>query len=169
MFADAYRVRREPITIWRVPVGRTANRGAKGLAMQHGHDQQDNSKKDAAEVHAWTQALRKAGFFVSAPAVSLALLPVTRYLSGVRQSNKPPSPQRPSAATARDAPLPCGCAEERRAAGEKKRACLSPEGASLRASPAGRAPQVAPERSAGDADTGVAFLLPTFLWRSKEK
>ena len=32
-----------------------------------------------------------------------------------------------------------------------------------------RAPQVAPERSAGDADSGVAFLLGTFLWRSKEK
>ena len=32
-----------------------------------------------------------------------------------------------------------------------------------------RAPQVAPKRSAGDADSGVAFLLGTFLWRSKEK
>ena len=32
-----------------------------------------------------------------------------------------------------------------------------------------RAPQVAPARSGGDADSGVAFLLGTFLWRTKEK
>jgi hypothetical protein len=35
--------------------------------------------------------------------------------------------------------------------------------------PRSRAPQVAPARSAGDADSGVAFLLGTFLWRSKEQ
>ncbi|MBB6563930.1 hypothetical protein HNP48_006656 [Acidovorax soli] len=32
-----------------------------------------------------------------------------------------------------------------------------------------RASQVAPERSAGDTDSRVAFSLPTFFWRSKRK
>src|SRR6186713_3341347 len=45
--------------------------------------------------------------------------------------------------------------------------CLSE--ASLARPRLNRAPQVAPERSAGDAATRVAFLLGTFLWRSKEK
>ena len=35
--------------------------------------------------------------------------------------------------------------------------------------PRSRAPQVAPARSAGDADSGVAFSLVTFFWRSKRK
>ena len=35
--------------------------------------------------------------------------------------------------------------------------------------PRPRAPQVAPARSAGDADSGVAFSLVTFFWRSKRK
>ena len=39
----------------------------------------------------------------------------------------------------------------------------------FRGTPRARASQVAPERSAGDADSRVAFLLGSFLWRSKEK
>ena len=35
--------------------------------------------------------------------------------------------------------------------------------------PCPRAPQVAPARSAGDADSGVAFSLVTFFWRRKRK
>jgi hypothetical protein len=35
--------------------------------------------------------------------------------------------------------------------------------------PRPRAPQVAPARSAGDADSGVAFSLVTFFWRRKRK
>ena len=35
--------------------------------------------------------------------------------------------------------------------------------------PRSRAPQVAPARSAGDADSGVAFSLVAFFWRSKRK
>jgi hypothetical protein len=38
-----------------------------------------------------------------------------------------------------------------------------------RAPPRPRASQVAPKRSAGDTSSGGAFLLGTFLWRSKEK
>ncbi|SFU77395.1 hypothetical protein SAMN05216350_1051 [Polaromonas sp. YR568] len=45
--------------------------------------------------------------------------------------------------------------------------CLSE--ASLARPRLNRAPQVAPERSAGDADSRVAFSLVTFFWRSKRK
>ena len=53
----------------------------------------------------------------------------------------------------------CGCLSEVNAVNE----------ASSAAPPHVRASQVAPERSAGDTAGGVAFLLPTFLWRDKEK
>ena len=53
----------------------------------------------------------------------------------------------------------CGCLSEVNAVNE----------ASSAAPPHARASQVAPERSAGDTASGVAFLLPTFLWRDKEK
>ena len=50
---------------------------------------------------------------------------------------------------------------------DKGSRCLSE--ASLARPRLNRAPQVAPERSAGDADTRVAFSLLTFFWRSKRK
>ena len=53
----------------------------------------------------------------------------------------------------------CGCLSEVNAVNE----------ASSAAPPHVRASQVAPKRSAGDTASGVAFLLPTFLWRDKEK
>ena len=53
----------------------------------------------------------------------------------------------------------CGCLSEVNAVNE----------ASSAAPPHARASQIAPERSAGDTASGVAFLLPTFLWRDKEK
>jgi len=56
--------------------------------------------------------------------------------------------------------------------GLARRSCLN--GAAKQRSefcgaPRPRAPQVAPARSAGDADSGVAFSLVTFFWRRKRK
>ncbi len=56
--------------------------------------------------------------------------------------------------------------------GQARRSCLN--GAPTARSefcdaPRPRAPQVAPAHSAGDADSGVAFSLVTFFWRSKRK
>jgi hypothetical protein len=65
-------------------------------------------------------------------------------------------------------PTPCGCAEERRARRIRAHACLSRRRVCMRPR-LDRAPQVAPERSAGDAATRVAFSLVTFFWRSKRK
>ena len=63
---------------------------------------------------------------------------------------------------------PFGCAEERRARRIRARDCLSRR--RVRARPRlDRAPQVAPQRSEGDADSRVAFSLVTFFWRSKRK
>ena len=53
-----------------------------------------------------------------------------------------------------------------------RRGCLNgaPQARSeFHGAPRARAPQVAPQRSEGVADSRVAFLLGTFLWRSKEK
>jgi len=52
------------------------------------------------------------------------------------------------------------------------RSCLNgarQRAVSSAAHPASAPTQVAPQRSEGVADSRVAFLLPTFLWRSKEK
>ena len=68
-------------------------------------------------------------------------------------------------------PCPSGCAEERRVWRMRARDCLS----EVKRSEFERDPAKPEHRrlprsvSAGDADSGVAFLLGTFLWRSKEK
>ena len=63
---------------------------------------------------------------------------------------------------------PSGWAEERNRKRIRASDCLSQR--RVRARPRfRRAPQAAPERSAGDPDHRVAFLLGTFLWRRKEK
>jgi len=64
------------------------------------------------------------------------------------------------------------CAEGHTLRGLTRCGCLSgaPQARSeFRSAPHARAPQVAPERSAGDADSGVAFSLVTFFWRAKRK
>jgi len=79
----------------------------------------------------------------------------------------PAVPWGPSNAMARASPLPSGCAEERSVSRIRARSCLS-EASSARPRET-RAPQVAPSQSEGVADSGVAFSLPTFFWRSKRK
>ena len=65
-------------------------------------------------------------------------------------------------------PHPSGWAEERSRKWIRASDCLSRR--RVRARPHfRRAPQVAPERSAGDPDHRVAFSLLTFFWRSKRK
>ncbi len=65
-------------------------------------------------------------------------------------------------------PHPSGWAEERSRKRIRASDCLSRR--RVRARPRfRRAPQVAPERSAGDPDHRVAFSLVTFFWRSKRK
>jgi hypothetical protein len=64
-------------------------------------------------------------------------------------------------------PTPSGCAEERSEKWTRASDCLS--AASSSPPRLDRAPQVAPEQSGGDADSGVAFSLLTFFWRRKRK
>ena len=47
--------------------------------------------------------------------------------------------------------------------------CSASARSEFHGAPHNRAPQVAPQQSEGVADSRVAFLLGTFLWRSKEK
>ncbi len=63
-------------------------------------------------------------------------------------------------------PRPSGCAEERSGRRKKGRACLS--AASLRGPRLPRAPQVAPQRSEGDAARGVAFSWLLLLAKQKK-
>ena len=77
----------------------------------------------------------------------------------------------PSAAMARRAarlPIPSVRAEEHSFRRIRAARCLSRQ-ASLRGPRLKRAPQVAPKRSEGVTDSGVAFSLVPFSWRRKRK
>ena len=63
--------------------------------------------------------------------------------------------------------LPSVCAEERSVSRIRARSCLSRR--RVLRDPAKREHRRLPVAKRRVADSGVAFLLPTFLWRSKEK
>ena len=67
-------------------------------------------------------------------------------------------------------PIPSVCAEEHSGQRIRARDCLSEaQRSEFERDPAGREHRRLPEAKRRDADSGVAFLLGTFLWRSKEK
>ena len=67
-------------------------------------------------------------------------------------------------------PLPSVCAEERSGQRIRARDCLSEaQRSEFERDPAGREHRRLPEAKRRDADSGVAFSLVTFFWRSKRK
>ena len=127
----------------------------------------------------WGAGSGSAAAFAAAPGVGHALRAADRPKRS--EANKAERSDGPCGA-----PIPSGRAEKRRAWGERvcrrthaprclaRRSCLSGAASQRQRSeffgaPQGRASQVAPERSAGDTDSRVAFSLPTFFWRSKRK
>ena len=67
-------------------------------------------------------------------------------------------------------PIPSVCAEERSGQRIRARDCLSEaQRSEFERDPAGREHRRLPEAKRRDADSGVAFSLVTFFWRSKRK
>ena len=67
-------------------------------------------------------------------------------------------------------PIPSVCAEERSGQRIRARDCLSgAQRSEFERDPAGREHRRLPEAKRRDADSGVAFSLLTFFWRSKRK
>ena len=67
-------------------------------------------------------------------------------------------------------PIPSVCAEERSGQRIRARDCLSEaQRSEFERDPAGREHRRLPEAKRRDADSGVAFSLLTFFWRSKRK